>query len=80
MKKQFYRVKPQFDGQPLFKPSAKGRRIPNGYTLMRYELLSEKEVTRLNVPSEMVAKVEVEDAEIFHMYNKRFEAGALSRK
>lgn len=76
---KYYQVKPIYDGQPLFKPSAKGRRIPNGYQLKGMELFTEKEMTRLNVPTDMVREVEVSDTDIYHMWNKRFKAGSLSR-
>lgn len=77
---KYFQVKPEFDGQPLFKPSTKGRRIPNGYSLIRYELFTEKEMTRLNIPHEMVREVEASPSNIYHMFGSRkFIQGSLSR-
>ena len=51
----YYQVKPEYDGKTLYKKCGdrgyrNGYRIPNGYNLIANELLTGKEVEKLNVP------------------------------
>lgn len=76
---KYYRVKPQFDRQPLYKPSQK-RHIPNGYSLIRHQLFTEKEKMRLNVPDVCVEVIECSPSETYSMFGARFQSGAFSRE
>lgn len=45
---KYYRVKPEYDGKQLYKRGHKsGVKIPNGYSLIARELLTEKEAEKI---------------------------------
>lgn len=78
---KYYQVKPEFDGKPLYKKRGdRGYstvyRVPNGYNLIANELLTEKEVEKLNVPQMCVDSVNVKKTEVYFCFGARFQTQA----
>lgn len=77
----YYQVKPEFDGKTLFKKQGQRGysnvgRVPNGYNLIANELLTEKEVKKLNVPQMCVDPVNVKKSEVYFCFGARFQTAA----
>lgn len=77
----YYQVKPEFDGKQLYKKQGQRGyssvyKIPNGYNLIANELLTGKEVEKLNVPQMCVDPVNMKKNEIYFCFGARFQAGA----
>ena len=73
----YYQVKPEYDGKTLYKKCGdrgyrNGYRIPNGYNLIANELLTGKEVEKLNVPQMCVDPVNIKRLNIF-LFGARFQ-------
>ena len=78
---KYYQVKPEFDGKQLYKKQGQRGyssvyKIPNGYNLIANELLTEKEVEKLNVPQVCVDPVNVKKSEVCFCFGARFQAQA----
>lgn len=78
---KYYQVKPEFDGKQLYKKQGQRGysnicKIPNGYNLIANELLTEKEVEKLNVPQMCVDPVNVKKSEVYFCFGARFQAQA----
>lgn len=78
---KYYQVKPEFDGKQLYKKQGQRGynnvyKIPNGYNLIANELLTEKEVEKLNVPQVCVNPVNVKKSEVHFYFGARFQAQA----
>lgn len=78
---KYYQVKPEFDGKQLYKKQGQRGyssvyKIPNGYNLIANELLTEKEVEKLNVPQVCVDPVNVKKSEVYFCFGARFQAQA----
>lgn len=78
---KYYQVKPKYDGKPLYKKRGdRGYstvcRVPNGYNLIANELLTEKEVEKLNVPQMCVDPVNVKKTEVYFCFGARFQVKA----
>lgn len=76
----YYQVKPEFDGKQLYKKHGdrgyrSGYRIPNGYNLVAHELLTKKEVEKMNVPENCVDPVTVKKTEVYFCFGARFQIG-----
>ena len=74
----YYQVKPEFDGKTLYKKQGqKGYssvyKVPNGYNLIANELLTGKEVEKLNVPQMCVDPVNVKKTETYFYFGARFQ-------
>ena len=74
---KYYRVKPEYDGKQLYKREHKsGAKIPNDYSLIAHELLTEKEAEKLNVPQTCVDPVNVKKSQVYICFGARFEMEA----
>ena len=74
---KYYRGKPEYDGKQLYKREHKsGAKIPNGYSLIAHELLTEKEAEKLNVPQTCVDPVNVKKSQVYICFGARFEMEA----
>lgn len=76
---KYYRVKPEFDGKTLYKKQrqrgySSTYKVPNGYNLIANELLTEKEVEKLNVPQVCIDPVDVKKSEVYFCFGARFQA------
>ena len=76
---KYYRVKPEFDGKTLYKKQrqrgySSTYKVPNGYNLIANELLTEKEVEKLNVPQVCIDPVDVKKSEVYFCFGARFRA------
>lgn len=74
----YYQVKTEFDGKKLYKKCGERglsnvRKIPNGYNLIANELLTEKEVEKLNVPQICVDPVNLKKSEVYFCFGARFQ-------
>lgn len=74
----YYQVKPEYDGKTLYKKCGdrgyrNGYRIPNGYNLIANELLTGKEVEKLNVPQMCVDPVNIKKTETYFCFGARFQ-------
>ena len=71
---KYYSVKPEYNGKQLYKSEHKsGAKIPNGYSLIAHELLTEKEAEKLNVPQTCVDPVNVKKSQVYICFGARFE-------
>ena len=75
----YYQVKPEFDGKTLYKKQGqKGYssvcKVPNGYNLVANELLTGKEMEKLNVPQMCVNPVNVNKNKVYFFFGARFQA------
>lgn len=75
---KYYRVKPEFDGKTLYKKQrqrgySSTYKVPNGYNLIANELLTEKEVEKLNVPQVCIDPVDVKKSEVYFCFGARFQ-------
>ena len=78
---KYYRVKPEFDGKTLYKKQrqrgySSTYKVPNGYNLIANELLTEKEVEKLNVPQICVDPVNLKKSEVYFCFGARFQVRA----
>lgn len=77
----YYQVKPEFDGKTLFKKQGQRGyssvyRVPNGYNLIANELLTGKEVEKLNIPQKCVDPVNVKKSQVYFCFGARFRMEA----
>ena len=72
---QYYRVPRKLDGKQLFKTGS-GPRIPNGYSLIQNELLTEAEARRINAPIDLLEAVTIKKTETYRMFGARFAIGS----
>lgn len=78
---KYYRVKPEFDGKTLYKKQrqrgySSTYKVPNGYNLIANELLTGKEMEKLNVPQVCVDPVNVKKSEVYFCFGARFQVQA----
>ena len=69
---KYYRVPAALDGRQCYKPGT-GSRIPNGYTLIRNELLTAGDVKRNNAPINALEPVEIKKTRVYRLFGARFE-------
>lgn len=77
----YYQVKSEFDGKQLYKKQGQRGyssvyRVPNGYNLIANELLTGKEMEKLNVPQVCVDPVNVKKSEVYFCFGARFQVQA----
>lgn len=69
---KYYKVPRKLDGMMLYKPGNWPVRIPNGYSLIRNELLTEAEARRMNAPIHLLEAVTIKKTETYRMFGARF--------
>ncbi len=78
---KYYQVKPEYDGKTLYrKRGDRGYssvyRVPNCYSLIANELLTEKQVEEMNVPQVCVDPVNVKKSQVYFCFGARFRMEA----